>query len=135
MKPWPLWLCSALWLATGCSGEVLDTGLDPAGDEDGDGLSNAEEKTLGTDPLLADSDGDGYNDGIEDERSSDPLDAAAWPYTGGWPIDDCRNDIVATGNFAGEVTDNFALIDRYGETVYLHDFCAHTVLLVGGAFW
>ena len=34
-------------------------------DLDGDGLTNAEEAALGTDPLDADSDGDGENDGAE----------------------------------------------------------------------
>ncbi|MDH3201702.1 MAG: thrombospondin type 3 repeat-containing protein [Myxococcales bacterium] len=48
-------------LSLGCG----DGGLDPAGDEDGDGLSNGEEATLGTDPRDADSDRDGIEDGVE----------------------------------------------------------------------
>ena len=42
-------------------------------DSDSDGLSNSEEKELGTDPKNADSDGDGLNDGDEQEFGSDPL--------------------------------------------------------------
>ncbi len=42
-------------------------GLDPAGDVDGDGLTNGEEAMLGTDPLDADSDRDGIDDGVEVE--------------------------------------------------------------------
>ena len=38
---------------------------------DGDGLTNARESALGTNPMLADSDGDGVNDGI-DEFPLDP---------------------------------------------------------------
>jgi len=34
-------------------------------DDDGDGLSNAEERVLGTNPLRADTDGDGIPDGVE----------------------------------------------------------------------
>ena len=34
-------------------------------DDDNDGLSDAEEAVLGTDPLLADTDGDGYDDGVD----------------------------------------------------------------------
>lgn len=69
---------------------------DPDGDEDGDGLTNAEEEALGTNineadsdhdglidyyevnisktnPLLADTDGDGINDGDEISLGLDPL--------------------------------------------------------------
>ena len=44
-------------------------------DNDGDGLTNAEEAALGTDPNDADSDNDGTNDGDEVDCGSDPLDA------------------------------------------------------------
>ncbi len=55
----PLLIFAAL--SPGCGGG----GLDPAGDEDGDGLTNGEEATLGTDPRDADSDRDGIEDGVE----------------------------------------------------------------------
>jgi hypothetical protein len=42
-------------------------------DSDGDGLSDAEEAALGTDPLDPDTDGDGLADGEEVERGTDPL--------------------------------------------------------------
>lgn len=45
----------------------------PTGDSDGDGLSNAQEQLLGTDPLDDDSDGDGERDG--DEVGDDATDA------------------------------------------------------------
>ncbi len=44
----------------------------PLADPDGDGLTNAEETTVGTDPNNADSDGDGLNDGAEILAGSDP---------------------------------------------------------------
>ncbi|MEX0708276.1 MAG: PKD domain-containing protein [Woeseia sp.] len=45
-------------------------------DSDGDGLSDAEEAALGTDPLNPDSDGDGLSDGVEvNTTSTDPLAA------------------------------------------------------------
>lgn len=44
-------------------------------DSDGDGVSNADEKTLGLDPKNADSDGDGLDDGTEVGGKSDPLKA------------------------------------------------------------
>jgi len=43
-------------------------------DADGDGLSDAEEQTLGTDPNNPDTDGDGISDGDEVNGGSNPLD-------------------------------------------------------------
>lgn len=37
----------------------------PTGDDDGDGLSNADERVWGTSPTNADTDGDGFQDGAE----------------------------------------------------------------------
>ena len=47
--------------------------LTAAGDEDGDGLTNAEEEALGTDPEDDDSDHDGLPDAWEDTYGLDPL--------------------------------------------------------------
>lgn len=47
------------------------TAPDPSGDYDGDGLTNAEEFMLGTNPFLMDTDGDGLPDGSD----PDPLAA------------------------------------------------------------
>ncbi len=51
------------------------TVVDPnsTADTDGDGLSDVQEATLGTDPLNADTDGDGFSDGVEVASRSDPL--------------------------------------------------------------
>jgi thiol-disulfide isomerase/thioredoxin len=53
---------------------VLALGL-VACDSDGDGLSNAEEADLGTDPDAADSDADGLDDGDEVAQGTNPLEA------------------------------------------------------------
>ena len=42
-------------------------------DFDRDGISNAEEETLGTNPRIADTDNDGYSDGVEIESGYNPL--------------------------------------------------------------
>lgn len=58
---------------------------DPNADTDGDGLTDAEEAALGTDPHNPDTDGDGFDDGVEVSQGSDPLDAGSTP--GGVPPD------------------------------------------------
>ena len=104
-------------------------------DSDGDGLTNSEEQSLGTDPNKADSDGDGYDDGEEVDSYTDPLAANDHPYTGGYPIDSCRFDVNSTGDGVGQVAKNFTLKDQHGEDVRLHDFCDRAVVLVVSAAW
>jgi len=121
-------------------GDWVDTqfsGVAAAGDsdQDGDGLLASEEEELGLDPELADTDGDGYDDGEEIDGNTDPTDPSDHPYTGGWAIGDCRNDITGTGTRKGDIAANFAKTDQYGDTLRLHDFCDRAVLLVGAAFW
>jgi serine/threonine-protein kinase len=60
-------------------------GTDPNNpDTDGDGLSDGDEvHKYHTDPLVADSDNDGYSDGAEVAAGSDPNDPASTPLTVG----------------------------------------------------
>ncbi len=53
------------WHATGKAGLTFYLGGSDGDDDDGDGLTNGEEKALGTNPNVADTDGDGLNDGEE----------------------------------------------------------------------
>ncbi len=48
-------------------------------DSDGDGLSDAQEISLGTDELNPDTDGDGFSDGVEVASGSDPLNSNCTP--------------------------------------------------------
>jgi hypothetical protein len=50
-----------------------------ATDSDGDGLTDEEERRLGTDPFNPDTDGDGYPDGLEVALGSNPLDPNSVP--------------------------------------------------------
>jgi hypothetical protein len=117
-------------LLTGCAAEVaVDV------DADGDGLLGAKEAELGTDPNEADSDGDGADDGKEMVEHTDPLDDAEYPYQGGWEIGSCSKDVKATGWSEGDTSNDFAMMDQFGETVHLHSFCQDVVYLVFAAFW
>ncbi|WP_158977032.1 Ig-like domain-containing protein [Cellulophaga sp. L1A9] len=63
----------------------------PTTDCDADGLTNAEEENLGTDPFDPDSDNDGITDGQEVIDTTDPLDAC--DSVGGTPPIDVACDI------------------------------------------
>ena len=63
------------------------------GDADCDGLSNKQERVLGTDPRSADSDHDGVSDGEEGKMGSDPTNA------------DSDNDGVEDGEEVSNHTD------------------------------
>ncbi len=99
--------------------------LDPDADEDGDGLTNAQELALGTDPYHPDTDGDGYSDGEEVAAGSDPLDpdsvpplpgnALAIAPDGAWTWFNDERAIFHQGSlFAGYVMRD----GRYGITRY-----------------
>ena len=104
-------------------------------DRDGDGVTDLDEEALGSDPDLADTDGDGWDDGEEVDGNTDPTAAADHPYTGGWAIGACRHDLVPTGTDVGDVVPDFVLVDQFGDSLHLHDFCDREVLLVSAAFW
>lgn len=75
-------------------------------DSDQDGLSDAEEKTYGTDPQIADTDGDGYSDGTEINAGYDPLKAAT--VSGGDKLSPTNNlsaPIAVTESSAPNLTD------------------------------
>jgi hypothetical protein len=56
--------------------ERTNTGNNVFLDSDQDGLTDAEEKTYGTDPRSSDTDGDGYSDGAEVKAGYNPLKPA-----------------------------------------------------------
>ncbi|BFP42741.1 hypothetical protein FGF1_35860 [Flavobacteriaceae bacterium GF1] len=86
-------------------------------DDDGDGLTNGNEITLGTDPNNPDTDGDGINDGDEVTNTNDPLDPCdpvqATGYTGFdstnaiWTAADCDGDGIPNGDEFTNGTDPY----------------------------
>ncbi len=130
------WMALALLLA-GCSSETPRDpsgdggagGGDPSADGDADYLSDAEEASLGTDPLDPDSDDDGYLDGDEVLEQTDPLDPESKIYRGGWPYQRFKDDIADPGfggaAEAGAVLPRLVSVDQFGDTVDLYDFAMH----------
>jgi len=118
----------------GAAGGAGGAGLDPAGNEDGDCLTNAEELEKGTDPLLADSDGDGIGDCDEIACVSNPTDANEHCYACGWKHND-PGTLQSTGAKEGDVIANVDLIDQCQEAVHLWDFAQEYHILFMTAAW
>jgi hypothetical protein len=74
---------------------------DGSADQDGDGLSNAREKSIGTDPCTADTDGDGIADGYEYQSARD-LNGQALPYPGKMPWPNPLDSTDANYDFDGD---------------------------------
>ena len=110
----------------GDGGDGADGG-DPEGDDDDDGLTNAEESELGTDPSNVDSDGDGYRDGDEVNEGSDPTDSSSLIFVGGWPY---NADLASAGApdvgdarlAEGELMANHEGLDQWDDVVNLYHF-------------
>jgi len=97
-----------------------------AADTDADGLTDKEEFDLGTSGTNADSDADGYLDFDEVTEGSNPADADSRIYTGGWPYYANKDSITDPGMSgspsAGETFPRLQLTDQFGETVDLYDY-------------
>ena len=108
-------------------------------DPDSDGLNNADEADLGTDPNDPDTDSDGFEDGAEVNGESNPLDPYSWLYeSGSWPgfADEATaGGVSGTQWTLGQVAQDFSGEDQYGNTVSLYDFYGHVIALVIHAAW
>jgi hypothetical protein len=102
----------------------MQIGSDPEDtDTDDDGLLDGEEVELGTSPIDRDSDADGYTDRDELHESTDPLDPSSVIYQGGWPYSFGKTELK--GGLTYEVGKRFAdlrLEDQFGDIVSLWDF-------------
>ncbi len=123
--------------------EEADLGTDPENpDSDGDTLSDGEEVELGTDPLLEDTDEDTYLDQHEIAEGTDPRDGYSRIYEGFWPYYPYKDDLeqVAVSDLPpakGEQPMRWMAYDQYGDLVDFYDFADVQVpiLLEMVAFW
>jgi hypothetical protein len=75
-----------------------ELGTDPNNaDSDGDGLADGVEVELGTSPTSADTDGDGYTDAEEQAEGTSPTDGDDSPSVGGLPLYIIKAAIDAAG--------------------------------------
>ena len=117
-------------LMTACgpvtSDETTSALQPPESDQDGDGLTDAQELEIGTDPRSKDSDGDGYWDGDEVTGGSDPVDRNSRIYEGNWPYNPRKSQMTDPGwegtPAVGTALPRFRALDQYGEEVDLYDF-------------
>lgn len=120
-------------------------------DLDGDGLTNAEERELGTlasapdtdgdgiddgvevrengtDPTKVDTDEDGFDDGEEAEAGTDGADPLRYPDTR-WPDGSSRAPTEGRSWAQGQHVPNFSGVDQFGEPVSLDQFFGHVVVV------
>lgn len=109
--------------------QEADLGSDPAlADTDGDGLMDAEEVELGTQLTAADSDADGYTDYEESLAATNPLDAASVIYIGGWPFNPDKDTMPAHDSSQSRIVEGttivprFQFLDQFGQVVDIYDF-------------
>ncbi|PRQ06830.1 TlpA family protein disulfide reductase [Enhygromyxa salina] len=109
-----------------------ETGEPEPLDDDEDGLTNEEEAELGTDPKKKDTDGDNYWDPWELAEGTDPLDYDSRIYTGFWPYNPNKDELVqgtwaTTGKQVGKPFPRQSFLDQHGDYVDVYDFANFTV--------
>lgn len=114
-----------------------DTDVETPTDSDSDGITDAEELALGTDPDNADTDGDGFTDGEEVDTGTDPTNRFSWDYASGqfpdFSVD--AEGITETGWGTGDIMPNVQLSDQFGNALELHQLHGHVIVLAVNAGW
>lgn len=129
---------------------------DPNLDSDGDGLTDAEELEIGTDPALADTDGDGFSDPDEIDAGTNPAYVYSHVFAegnylpGACPTlpDEANAGTTGTGSFTyqgqvyewdayqeGDTVKNWSGVDMFGQQVGVYNFCGNYTLVTVSAAW
>lgn len=120
------------------NGDERSAGTDPQlPDSDGDGLMDGDEADFGTNPLAVDSDGDGLSDGDEILYGRDPLDPKSKGYKGRYPMQTVaiKDQIASKGKpgpgvAVGARFPRYVMDDNFGQVVDLYDFAGHGVPVI-----
>ncbi len=123
--------------------EEADLGTDPDNaDSDGDTISDGVEVDLELDPLNVDTDGDSYQDNWEQTEGTDPGDANSVIYQGGWPYNPNKSQYEGrtwddAGNREGDELAYFTFLDANGDMVDIYDFAdqGKPVMIDIAAMW
>jgi len=141
--PFFMALAAAGLIVLGCDsgsggGGGEDTTQEPLVDTDGDTLYDVFEDEIGTDIELEDTDEDGFLDGEEWDAFTDPLDPDDYEYLDSsdqplWDHFPYPPDLEGEGSQWGDVVDNFALPNYWGQLVNLYGFYGNVVYVVSTA--
>lgn len=123
----------ALTATTACIGEDPEE-EETVQDADGDGLTDAEEADLGTDPDNADTDGDGFDDAAEVEAGTDAT--VCWSVPEGWPQCQALADgVSAEGWSMDQIVPSFPMTDQFGNEIESWDFYGMVTIVDISAGW
>ncbi len=142
---------------TGVNGDTNEEDDGGGGNGGGNGGGSGGSDGGGDDDVVGgpgdDPDGDGYTNAEEESAGTNPNYAYSHPYTGDYRVGYCRTRPNPTGpskqqNYSdgevdidyysyqrGDVAENFTMRDQYGEEVDLYSFCGKHVMVVVSAGW
>ncbi|MEQ1565461.1 MAG: hypothetical protein ABMA64_07480 [Myxococcota bacterium] len=137
-----------LWITLACRGERVDAdgdglsdareaelGTDPSRrDTDGDGLTDWEDLRYRCDPLVIDTDADGYTDRDEVVEAHDPSDPADRTYAGNWPYNPNKDQLIDPGwDSDPKRVERFPRLiglDQFGDELDLYDFAGDVPVMI-----